>query len=90
MHGATARSDAAANRSRRILGSRIDALTFEGAIERVLAWAERRESRYVCFSTVNNVMTGYFDPEFRRVSNAADLVTNRLVMVENGVGFYFV
>lgn len=60
--------------SRRILGSRIDALTFDTAIRRVLRWADRRESRYVCLSNVNNVMTAHFDPEFRRLSNGSDLV----------------
>ena len=68
-----ARSDAIS--SRRILGTRLDALTYGAARERILAWARRGESRYVCVAAVNNVMTGYGDPAFRRVHNEADLVT---------------
>lgn len=54
----------------------MDALTFPSATARILDWAGKRESRYVCVATVNNIMTGYFDPEFRRMHNDADLVTS--------------
>lgn len=61
---------------RSILGCRVDALTLASATERVLGWAQRGESRYVCVAAVNNVMTGRSDPDFLRVHNEADLVTS--------------
>lgn len=69
----TAHSEAAASRS--ILGSRLDALTYDTAVDRILSWGRAGESRYVCVAAVNNVMTGHFHPEFRRIHNDADLVT---------------
>jgi N-acetylglucosaminyldiphosphoundecaprenol N-acetyl-beta-D-mannosaminyltransferase len=41
----------------------------------VIEWAQRAESRYVCCASVNNVMEAYDAAEFRRLMNAADLVT---------------
>jgi N-acetylglucosaminyldiphosphoundecaprenol N-acetyl-beta-D-mannosaminyltransferase len=69
----TARTEALASRS--ILGSRLDALTYDNAVARILSWGRTGESRYVCVAAVNNVMTGHFQPGFRRVHNEADLVT---------------
>lgn len=64
-----------ANRSRRILGMRVDATSYAAAAERVIAWARAGESRYVCVSTVHMVMEGHDRAEFQRIVNAADLVT---------------
>lgn len=69
-------SEAGAPAHRTILGARVDALTVHSATDRVLAWSRAGESRYVCVATVNNVMTGRADPEFRRIHNGADLVTS--------------
>lgn len=52
----------------------MDALTFGSATTRILDWAGAGDSRYVCVATVNNVMTGHTDPDFRRMHNEADLV----------------
>ena len=60
---------------RYILGMRVDATSYGGATERVLAWARTGESRYVCVATVHMVMEAYDDPGFRDAVNAADLVT---------------
>lgn len=61
--------------SRHILGMRVDATSFDDAVARVLDWAGRRESRYICVATVHMVMETYDDPAFQQVVNAADLVT---------------
>lgn len=60
---------------RSILGMRVDATSYPDACRRVIHWAHRAESRYVCVATVNNVMESYDSAAFRRIMNAADLVT---------------
>jgi N-acetylglucosaminyldiphosphoundecaprenol N-acetyl-beta-D-mannosaminyltransferase len=54
---------------------RVDATSYQDAVERVVAWAERGESRYVCVATVNNVMEGHDRQSYQAVVNRADLVT---------------
>ncbi len=61
--------------SRSILGMRVDLTSYDDATERILAWAEAGESRYVCVAAVNNVMRAHDDPAFARIMNEADLVT---------------
>lgn len=65
----------AAPEARYVLGMRVDATSYQDAAERVMQWARRRESRYVCVSTVHTVMEAYDDREFRNAVNGADLVT---------------
>ncbi|GIV00428.1 MAG: UDP-N-acetyl-D-mannosaminuronic acid transferase [Actinomycetota bacterium] len=62
--------------SRHILGMRVDATTYEGAAERIMAWARAGESRTVCVGTVHMVMEAHDDPGFREAVNGADLVTS--------------
>lgn len=62
--------------SRYILNMRVDATTYEGAVERVIGWAAQRESRYVCCANVHSVMESFDSPQFRRCMNSADLVTS--------------
>ena len=59
-----------------ILGVRIDATSYAGATERVLAWARRGESRYVCCAAVNNIMEARRSPDYRAVMDQASLVTS--------------
>jgi N-acetylglucosaminyldiphosphoundecaprenol N-acetyl-beta-D-mannosaminyltransferase len=56
-----------------VLGASIHALSWDEALERVEAWADARESRYVCLCNVHSVVTASRDAAFRRVINAADL-----------------
>jgi N-acetylglucosaminyldiphosphoundecaprenol N-acetyl-beta-D-mannosaminyltransferase len=58
-----------------ILGVRVDATTYERAVDAVCSCAVEGSSRYVCVATVNNVMEAYDSPEFAKVMNEADLVT---------------
>jgi N-acetylglucosaminyldiphosphoundecaprenol N-acetyl-beta-D-mannosaminyltransferase len=62
--------------TRRILGMRVDATSYDDAAGRILRWGKARQSRYVCVATVNNVMEAYDDAAYREVMNDADLVTS--------------
>jgi N-acetylglucosaminyldiphosphoundecaprenol N-acetyl-beta-D-mannosaminyltransferase len=64
-----------APKSQSILGSRVDATTYANATGRIIDWAIRGESRYVCVANVNNAIEAYDDPSYQRVMNEADLVT---------------
>lgn len=61
--------------SRSILGTRTDASSYSDTAARVLAWANARESRYVCVSNVHVTMESYDSADYRAVVNGADLVT---------------
>lgn len=61
--------------SRAIVGMRVDATSYDDAIERVMAWAARGASRSVAVATVNNVMEAHDDRSFASVMDACDLVT---------------
>jgi len=60
---------------RYVLGQRLDATDYADATARVVDWARRGESRYVCLSNVHMVMQGWDNPNFRQIINAADLIT---------------
>jgi len=73
----------------RILGVRVDATSYAEATERVLAWAGRGDSRYVCCAAVNNIMEARRSPDYRVVMDQADLVTSDgmpLVWMLRGLG----
>ena len=61
---------------RAILRVRIDATSYADATERVLDWARRGESRYVCCAAVNNIMEARKSADYRTVMDQADLVTS--------------
>ncbi|MCS6953700.1 MAG: WecB/TagA/CpsF family glycosyltransferase [Bryobacterales bacterium] len=61
--------------ARPILGMQLHACTYSAATNRILAWAQRGEPRYVGFALVNNVMEACDSPDLRAVTNIADLVT---------------
>ncbi len=58
-----------------ILGTRIDATSYEDACDRIAAWAVARRSCYVIAANVHVVMTAYWQRSYRRVMNGAALVT---------------
>ena len=57
------------------MGMRVDATSYEDASRRVLRWAHRGRSAYVCVASVHTVMEAYASAAFRQVVNEADLVT---------------
>lgn len=61
--------------SRKIIGARIDATSYQTATTLVLDWAHKHESRYVCAANVHMVMEAYDTQDFCEVVNQADLVT---------------
>ena len=61
--------------TRRVLGMRVDATSYEHAATEILGWASSGESRYVCIATVNNVIEAHDNPAYQRVMEHADLVT---------------
>ena len=61
--------------TRRILGMRVDATSYQHASAEILRWGSLGESRYVCIATVNNVIEAYDDPAYHQVMDGADLVT---------------
>lgn len=65
----------AERQAHRILGTRVDPTTYDEVAGRVIDWAARGESRYVCVATVNNVMEGYDHADVLDASNQADIVT---------------
>ena len=60
---------------RNILGIRVDATSYEDATARVIAWAARGESRYVCLGVVASLMEARDSQIYRDALDAADLVT---------------
>ena len=56
-----------------VLGAPIDAIDWLRCLDRIAAWASRRESRYVCMCNVHSVVTARQDPKFRWVVSHADL-----------------
>ncbi|MDF2743866.1 MAG: glycosyl transferase, WecB/TagA/CpsF family [Actinomycetia bacterium] len=61
--------------TRRVLGMRVDATSYQHATAEILRWGSLGESGYVCIATVNNVIEAYDDPAYRQVMDGADLVT---------------
>ncbi len=57
------------------LGVPVDAISFEQAQSRVLAWGHAHESRYVVLANVHVVVTASTEPDFGAVVAAADLAT---------------
>jgi N-acetylglucosaminyldiphosphoundecaprenol N-acetyl-beta-D-mannosaminyltransferase len=58
-----------------ILGVRVDATSYADASARILRWAARGESRYVCCANVHVIMEAQDSPRFAEVLRDAALVT---------------
>jgi N-acetylglucosaminyldiphosphoundecaprenol N-acetyl-beta-D-mannosaminyltransferase len=58
-----------------VLEAFIDALSWDDALGRILAWGAARESRYVCICNVHSVVTTTQDIEFKIAVNNADMAT---------------
>lgn len=60
---------------RPILGTRIDATSYQDACDRIQIWAAERRSCYIVAANVHVVMSGVWDRRFQRLINGAALVT---------------
>jgi N-acetylglucosaminyldiphosphoundecaprenol N-acetyl-beta-D-mannosaminyltransferase len=58
-----------------VIGAPIDAISWNQAIERIAAWAQKRESRVVCICNAHSVVTARQDAAFASVVTQADMAT---------------
>jgi len=58
-----------------VLGVLIDALGWDEAIDRLLEWGGKRESRYVAICNVHVVVSAARDDAYRKIIDGADMAT---------------
>lgn len=58
-----------------VLGTNIDAISWDSALDRVVDWARERESRYVTICNVHVVVSASRDPAYRDIINSSDMAT---------------
>ena len=58
-----------------VLGARIDAMSWDDAMDRLLGWAHAHESRYVTICNVHVVVSASRDAAYREVINTSDMAT---------------
>ena len=58
-----------------LLGSKVNIITCQKAAQKVINWAEKNESRYVCLANAHMIMQAYDSKSFWEILNAADLTT---------------
>ena len=63
------------NDIRYILGMRVDATSYKSATQDIVEWGRAGASRYICIANTHMAMESYDDDKFRRIVNAADIVT---------------
>jgi N-acetylglucosaminyldiphosphoundecaprenol N-acetyl-beta-D-mannosaminyltransferase len=56
-----------------VLGTRIHAVSLECGVERIIGWARRGESRYVCACNAHSLVEARRDAAFARALDGADL-----------------
>jgi N-acetylglucosaminyldiphosphoundecaprenol N-acetyl-beta-D-mannosaminyltransferase len=66
----------ALDKSRYIVGMRVDGSDYEKTVPRILSLAQGNCGAYVCVATVHMVMEAYDDPQFRSIVNGSDIVTS--------------
>ena len=58
-----------------VLGSQIDAMSWDVALARLMSWGRSRESRYVTICNAHVVVSASQDPAFGAIVNGADMAT---------------
>ena len=58
-----------------VLGARIDALSWDDTMARLLGWAHAHESRYVTICNVHVVVSASQDEQYRGIINGSDMAT---------------
>jgi N-acetylglucosaminyldiphosphoundecaprenol N-acetyl-beta-D-mannosaminyltransferase len=61
--------------AKRLLDVRVDATSYADATRRIVEWARRERSCYVCCAAVNNIMEARRAADYKLVMDQADLVT---------------
>lgn len=59
----------------KVLGVRIDALSWHATLDRLLEWASRQESRYVTICNAHVVVSASRDTSYGNVINSSDMAT---------------
>jgi N-acetylglucosaminyldiphosphoundecaprenol N-acetyl-beta-D-mannosaminyltransferase len=67
--------EGAPRKGKHVLGTWIDALGWDEAVEQVVRWGTSCTSRYICICNVHSVVTATSDMDFRRALDNADLAT---------------
>jgi N-acetylglucosaminyldiphosphoundecaprenol N-acetyl-beta-D-mannosaminyltransferase len=62
-------------RTHDVIGTPIDALNWDEAVQRIAAWSRDRVGRVVCICNVHSVVTAKQDAEFASAVRAADMAT---------------
>ncbi len=58
-----------------VLGVQVDAISWDGALARLLGWAHARDSRYVTICNVHVVVSASRDAAYRDIINGSDMAT---------------
>ncbi len=58
-----------------VIGSRVDAVSYDEATGKILEWSRESRGRYVCAAPVHSVLIGHDTLEHRQALAGADLVT---------------
>lgn len=61
--------------NRLIIGTRIDATSYEDACDRIETWVTQNRSCYIVAANVHVVMMGHWHPSYQDIINRAQLVT---------------
>ncbi|MFN3927398.1 MAG: WecB/TagA/CpsF family glycosyltransferase [Pseudanabaenaceae cyanobacterium] len=59
----------------RVIKTAVDTTSYELACQKICAWLNGEQPRYVIAANVHVVMTGYFDPHYQEILDRANLVT---------------
>ena len=59
----------------KVLGTKIDAISWQGALDRLMTWAHGRESRYVTICNVHVVVSASQGAAYRDIINGSDMAT---------------
>jgi N-acetylglucosaminyldiphosphoundecaprenol N-acetyl-beta-D-mannosaminyltransferase len=61
--------------SLQILGTRVDSVDYDSAVQMIGQWAQEHERRYICVAAVQTIMETHDSLEYQKMVNAAALVT---------------
>lgn len=59
----------------KVIGTRLDSVSYATASDRILQWTKVSDSHYVCIANVHMLMEAHDSPKFRDIVNNADLIT---------------
>ena len=60
---------------RKVIKTYVDVISLDEAIQKIVHWAEKGESKYVSIMNSNDIVKSWIDLNYREISNSADLST---------------